>query len=97
MDGFFQKLKLNLNKILRYIRLRTTHSNIRYPGLGVGGFCLTKDPMFGKYSHDKIFNYKNDKFSFSPNSISINKKMILHTIEILKENLKTLKIKKFLY
>ena len=43
---YAKKLKLNLNKILEYIRLRPTHSNINPPGLGVGGFCLTKSPMF---------------------------------------------------
>jgi len=93
---YSKKLKLNLNKILKYIRLRPTHSNIRYPGLGVGGFCLTKDPIFGRYSHNEIFNYKNDKFLFSTNSISVNKKMILHTIEIMKEKLKNLRDKKIL-
>ena len=93
---YAKKLKLNLNKILEYIRLRPTHSNIRYPGLGVGGFCLTKDPMFGKYSSKEIFNHKNDKFFYSTSSIKINKQMLKQTIEIIKDNLKNLKSKKIL-
>lgn len=93
---YSKKLKLNLNKILEFIRLRPTHSNIRYPGLGVGGFCLTKDPMFGKYSLKEIFKFKNDKFKFSTNSIIINQKMINHTIEIINEKLVNLKKKRIL-
>ena len=33
---------LNLNKILNFIRFRKTHNNIMRPGIGVGGYCLTK-------------------------------------------------------
>ena len=93
---YSKKLKLNLNKILEFIRLRPTHSNIRYPGLGVGGFCLTKDPMFGKYSMNEIFKFKYDKFNFSTNSIIINRKMINHTIEIINDELINLKKKRIL-
>ena len=28
--------------------LRSTHSNIMLPGIGVGGYCLTKDPVMAK-------------------------------------------------
>ena len=41
-----QVLKVDLNKIIKSIRLRNTHSNMMWPGLGVGGYCLTKDPYF---------------------------------------------------
>ena len=32
------------------IRVRKgTHDNMRYPGLGVGGYCLTKDSMLAQW------------------------------------------------
>ena len=34
--------KLNLKKIINSIKIRKTHSNIMRPGIGVGGYCLTK-------------------------------------------------------
>ncbi len=94
--NYSKNLKLNLNKVLNFIRLRPTHSNIRYPGLGVGGFCLTKDPLLAKYSSEKIFNFKKVKFPFSISSTSINKKMINHTIDLLKERFKNLNNKNIL-
>jgi len=43
---FSRQLGAELNDILECIRERPTHSNIRYPGLAPGGYCLTKDPRF---------------------------------------------------
>ena len=37
---------IDLFEVIDAIRARPTHSNIRVPGLGVGGYCLTKDPLF---------------------------------------------------
>ena len=58
---FSLKSKLNLNKIIDAIKYRPTHNNIMRPGLGVGGYCLTKDPNFinfsGKYFFKKKFNF----------------------------------------
>ena len=36
--------KINLNNIIDAIKIRKTHNNLMSPGLGVGGYCLTKDP-----------------------------------------------------
>lgn len=32
------------------IRERPTHANLMYPGIGVGGYCLTKDPLLASWS-----------------------------------------------
>ena len=58
---FSVKTKLNLNKIIDAIKFRSTHTNIMRPGLGVGGYCLTKDPDFINFSGKYIFK---KKFSF---------------------------------
>ena len=59
------------------------------PGLGVGGYCLTKDPKFGELSSKIIFN-KNFKFPISTNAININREILKFNkkkiINILKLN-----------
>ncbi|MDC2969024.1 nucleotide sugar dehydrogenase [Candidatus Pelagibacter sp.] len=67
-------LGLNINKILEYIRLRPTHNNIMKPGISVGGYCLTKDPLFAEISLKKIFK-KKIKFPLSDKAVKINAQM----------------------
>ena len=46
---------VKLNKVIDAIKLRNSHSNIMRPGLGVGGYCLTKDPEFINFSVKKKY------------------------------------------
>ncbi len=91
---FAEKTKINLFQIIEAIKKRTTHSNIRYPGLGVGGYCLTKDPLYGYYSSHKVFNYKELNFPFSRLAVKTNNDMPEHTIDLIKKNLGNIKNKK---
>ncbi len=43
---FASHIGADLVGILEAIRMRPTHSNIRYAGQAPGGYCLTKDPEF---------------------------------------------------
>ena len=65
---------LDLEKILNCIRQRNTHSNIMRSGIGVGGYCLTKDPLFAKASSNQILSKKFD-FPISNKAVEVNKKM----------------------
>ena len=78
---FCSKNNLDLEKILDVIRQRKTHNNIMRSGIGVGGYCLTKDPLFGNVSSQQILKSKID-FPISKNAVSINQKM---TNDILNE------------
>lgn len=93
---FAELMKVDLYKVIEAIRLRPTHANLRHPGFGVGGYCLTKDPLFGEYSAKKLWKFKNLNFSFSKKSISINNKMPFVTLSRIKtifdNNLKNKKI-----
>lgn len=84
-NKFANFIDVDLFDISAAIRKRNSHSNIRYPGLGVGGYCLTKDPYFAKISAKKI--YKSNKISFplSNLSVDINKKMPEHAYELIKK------------
>lgn len=88
------KAKLNLEKIIDSIKIRPTHQNIMRPGLGVGGYCLTKDPKFILYSSKKIMKNKIN-FPLIKKLNSINKNMVNTSIEFLKRIL-SLKQKKIL-
>lgn len=87
--------KLNLNKILDTIRLRETHNNIMRTGLGVGGYCLTKDGKFAKYS-SKMFDKKVFNFPLTEMSLKINDKMIGNSINLINTKTTNLNKKKIL-
>ena len=90
---FSEFLNLDLERIIQAIRLRKTHANIMMPGLGVGGYCLTKDPLFAELSAKKIFK-KNIKFKFSSSSVLTNEQMLKSNIRKIKKIIKNKKIKK---
>lgn len=83
---FADIVKIDLFDIVSAIRVRPTHKNIMNPGLGVGGYCLTKDPLMGMVSLDQIFNEKSD-FPLSKLSVRINKKMPENTHKLVLQNL----------
>ncbi len=87
---------LNLEKILNCIRQRKTHSNIMRSGIGVGGYCLTKDPLFGNASSKQILS-KKFKFPLTLKSVGINQKMTFDVMsEIKKKFLKKIQKKNVL-
>jgi UDP-N-acetyl-D-glucosamine dehydrogenase len=80
---FSKKIGVDLFSVVDAIKLRPTHKSIMYPGLGVGGYCLTKDPLFGEIAAKKIFKLKKTTFPVSRKAVEINNKMPLHAIDIL--------------
>jgi len=72
---FAEEIGIDIFEIVDAIRMRPTHSNIRQPGFGVGGYCLTKDPLFAKIAARDIFKIDNHEFPFSTQSIEINGNM----------------------
>ena len=63
------------------------------PGLGVGGYCLTKDPSFMNTS-GRHFNTKKINFPIINQSLKINNDMPKTSILLLKK-IKDLKKKNF--
>ena len=79
-------VEIDLFDVISSIKVRPTHSNIMNPGLGVGGYCLTKDPLMGMVSLDQIFKKKSE-FPLSKLSVEINKQMPKNTLKKIMENL----------
>ncbi len=53
-----EAIGINLWEVVESIRVRPTHKNIMNPGLGVGGYCLTKDPILAHWAYKEIFKLK---------------------------------------
>jgi len=92
---FSEEIGIDLFEVTDAIRVRPSHSNIRTPGLGVGGYCLTKDPMFAQASSDQLFNKTLD-FPFSKLAVKVNHNMPLKIlsrfINLLGKDIKKSKI-----
>lgn len=71
-SAFAEAVGLDLFEILEAIRVRPTHNNIRQPGLGVGGYCLTKDPYFGTIAARQLFDLPQLQFPFSTRALEVN-------------------------
>ena len=61
-----------------------THSNLMYPNIGVGGYCLTKDPLFWQVGLEEIYFGSEDELEVSVSSVSINDQMPLFAYQRLK-------------
>jgi UDP-N-acetyl-D-glucosamine dehydrogenase len=95
---FSNQLNLNLFDIINAIKKRKTHNNIMLPGLGVGGYCLTKDPLFAKISQKQIHKKISSDFPLSTKAIELNKRMPNTSMEFIKNNYKkNLNNKKILF
>jgi len=84
-EKFARRIDVDLFEVLKAIRVRPTHQNIRYPGLGVGGNCLSKDPMFGSTSARDIFGFAEFDFPLSTAAVAINSTMPAATVALLEE------------
>ncbi len=82
---FGDENNLDTNKILSVIRRRKTHSNIMRPGIGVGGYCLTKDLLFGNLSNI-YFRKKKIDFPLTLKAKLINQNMFKTSLDFIKKN-----------
>ena len=71
---YAEEAGVNLYEIVNAIRMRPTHSNLMYPGIGVGGYCLTKDPLLASWAKINHFNSDNN-LEQSERGVKINDKM----------------------
>jgi UDP-N-acetyl-D-glucosamine dehydrogenase len=84
-ERFGRRIDVDVFEVLEAIRVRPTHQNIRYPGLGVGGYCLTKDPLFGVAAAREIFGFADAEFPLSTGSVAINEQMPSVSLELLEK------------
>ncbi len=80
---FAEESGVNLYEVVNAIRMRPTHANLMYPGIGVGGYCLTKDPLLASWSKKTLFE-SVEPLGQSEKGVQINDKMPLYAFEFLK-------------
>ena len=85
---FSNQLNLNLFDIINAIKKRETHNNIMFPGLGVGGYCLTKDPLFAKISTKQILKKRSTNFPLCSSAVDINHNMPSTSMKFIELNYK---------
>lgn len=80
-----EQLGVNLFAVIEAIRVRTgTHDNIRNPGFGVGGYCLTKDSLLAQWSATHLFG-TDVVLRMTLDALRINHEMPLHTLSLTRE------------
>ncbi|MDB3985979.1 nucleotide sugar dehydrogenase [Pseudomonadales bacterium] len=84
---FAEKAGVDLFEVVDAIRLRPTHANLMYPGIGVGGYCLTKDPLLASWA-SKSFGVRSG-LDWSERAVEINDQMPEFCFNVLKEIQKT--------
>ena len=77
---FAEAVGIDLFEVIEAIRVRPTHSNIRQPGFGVGGYCLTKDPLLGRVGARQLFGLADLDFPFCSHAVEVNRRMPLVTL-----------------
>ena len=92
---YSNSLNLNLLRIIHSIKKRNSHKNIMLPGLGVGGYCLTKDPYFIKLSQ-KLFKIKSNEFPMIDLAMKINSAMPKTSLNFILKKVDLKKIKNIL-
>ena len=81
---YAEEAGVNLYEIVKAIRMRPTHSNLMYPGIGVGGYCLTKDPLLASWAKINHFN-SDDNLEQSERGVKINDKMPHYAFDFMKK------------
>lgn len=89
---FAEKAGVNLYEIVDSIRMRPTHNNMMLPGIGVGGYCLTKDPLLASWAYQNLFD-SSSKLIQSEKGVEINDKMPLYAYNFLINRLKSFPLK----
>ena len=71
---FAEEAGVDMYTMVDAIRVRKTHANLMYPGIGVGGYCLTKDPLLASWARKNFFG-SAENLNMSINSVKQNDKM----------------------
>jgi nucleotide sugar dehydrogenase len=89
---FAERNGVDLIKVIKAIRMRPTHSNIIFPGPGIGGYCLPKDGGLGYWAYKHILGFEDQDqvFRITPTAIDVNDTRGLHAAELTRDALRNM-------
>ncbi|MCD4731119.1 MAG: nucleotide sugar dehydrogenase [Bacteroidales bacterium] len=89
---FAERNGVDLIKVINAIKMRPTHSNMIFPGPGIGGYCLPKDGGLGYWAYRHILGFEDgdDVFQITPTAIDINDTRSLHVAELTRDALRNM-------
>lgn len=89
---FAERNGVDLIKVIKAIKMRPTHSNIIFPGPGVGGYCLPKDGGLGYWAYRHILGFEDGDsvFKITPTAIDTNDTRALHVAELVRDALRNM-------
>ena len=87
---FAERNGVDLLKVIQAIKVRPTHSNIIFPGPGIGGYCLPKDGGLGLWAYRHIHGFEDDIFKITPLAININDTRSLHVAQLTRDALRNM-------
>jgi nucleotide sugar dehydrogenase len=87
---FAERNGVDLIKVIEAINVRPTHSNIIFPGPGIGGYCLPKDGGLGMWAYHHIHGFEDDIFKITPLAIDINDTRALHVAQLTRDAMRNM-------
>lgn len=89
---FAERNGVDLIKVINAINMRPTHSNMIFPGPGIGGYCLPKDGGLGYWAYRHILGFEDgdDVFKITPTAIDINDTRALHVAQLVRDALRNM-------
>ena len=87
---FAERNGVDLVKVINAIKVRPTHSNIIFPGPGIGGYCLPKDGGLGIWANKHLMGGDEDLFKMTPLAIDINDTRALHVADLARDALRNM-------
>jgi nucleotide sugar dehydrogenase len=87
---FAERNGVDLKKVIDAVKVRPTHSNIMFPGPGIGGYCLPKDGGLGVWAYKHIFGWEDSIFKLTPLAIDVNDTRSLHPPQLVRDALRNM-------
>lgn len=87
---FSERNGVDLKKVIEAIKVRPTHSNMIFPGPGIGGYCLPKDGGLGVWAYKHIHGFEDDIFKITPLAIDVNDTRALHAAQLTRDALRNM-------